>query len=222
MSFSPLPAIFLEDLALIAGRPAVEVGCGDGRFSAVLQTHGVRPWRFDRRAPRRGTIAQVAAEARALPLADGSVALLVAANLLRHLWSARGGEALPEAWHRCLAPDGRLWIFEDEPVSRPPAARHYRDAMTLLARLDPQGRRPLLSLGQFLGRLDAAGRRNGWQHGMAGNEMTIDAPEALAVLLAGEGGDTRAPGARLAAAIRRDGLSYGPYWWARWTREGTA
>ncbi|MHB8079379.1 MAG: class I SAM-dependent methyltransferase, partial [Candidatus Krumholzibacteriia bacterium] len=161
MSFSPLPATFLEDLALIADRPALELGCGDGRFSAVLAAHGARPWRLDRRAPRRGTVADVVADAQALPLPDGSVALLVAANLLRHLWTSRGPLAVPAAWQRCLAPDGRLWIFEDEPVSQPPAARHYREAMTLLARLDP-GRRPPLSLGRFQGPLDDGGRRAGW------------------------------------------------------------
>jgi len=222
MSFSPLPAIFLEDLALIAGRPALEAGCGDGRFSALLAARGARPWRLDRRPPWRGSVADVVADARDLPLADGSIALLVCANLLRHLWSARGPEAVPEGWRRCLAPDGCLWIFEDEPVSSPPAARNYREAMTLLARLDPEGRRPLLSLGGFLARLDDAGLREGWRHGMAVNESRVEDPEALARLLAGRGGGPEAPGVRLAAAIRRDGISYGPFWWARWSREAAA
>jgi SAM-dependent methyltransferase len=222
MSFCPLPAIFLEDLVLTADRPAIEVGCGDGRFSTVLAARGVRPWRLDRIPPRRGTVADAVADVRALPLPDGSVALLVAANLLRHLWPARGSEAVPETWRRCLAPDGRLWIFEDEPVSRPPAARHYRDAMTLLARLDPGGRRPLLTLGRFLARLDAGARREGWRHGMATNEAIVEDPGALTRLLGGQGGGPEAPGVRLAAAIRRDGISYGPFWWARWTGEDLA
>lgn len=221
MSFSPLPATFLEDLALNGDRPALELGCGDGRFSTVLAAQGARPWRLDRLAPRRGTVADVVADACALPVPDGSIGLLVAANLLRHLWATRGPVALPEAWLRGLAPDGRLWIFEDEPVSRPPAARHYRDAMTLLARLDP-GRRPLLSLGRFLTRLDGEGRRAGWQHGMAANATAVEAPESLARLLAGQGGGPEAPGVRLADAIRREGISYGPFWWARWTAEAGA
>jgi hypothetical protein len=129
---------------------------------------------------------------------------------------------VPEAWRRCLAPDGRLWIFEDEPVSRPPAARHYRDAMTLLARLDPGGRRPLLTLGRFLTRLDADVRREGWRHGMATNEAIVADPGALMRLLGGQGGGPEAPGVQLVAAIRRDGISYGPYWWARWTGEDLA
>jgi SAM-dependent methyltransferase len=219
MSFCPLPTIFLDDLAEVSGRPTIELGCGDGRFSALLAARGGRPWRLDRLSPARGTVADVVADARALPLGDGGVALLVAANLLRHLWPSRGSEAVPEGWFRCLAPNGRLWIFEDEPVSRPPAARHYRDAMTLMARLDPGGRRPLLPLGRFLARLDAGDRRAGWRHGMAANETAIEAPEALALLLGGQGGGPEAPGVRLAAAIRRDGISYGPYWWARWTAE---
>jgi len=222
MSFCPLPKIFLDDLTHLADRPAIEVGCGDGRFSSVLAAHGARPWRLDRIPPRRGTIADAVADARALPLRDGSVALLVAANLLRHLWPARGPAAVPEAWRRCLAPDGRLWIFEDEPVSSPPVARHYREAMTLLARLDPGRRRALLPLGRFLARLDAGGRREGWRHGMAANEAVVAAPEALARLVGGQGGGPAAPGPRLAAAIRRDGISYGPYWWARWTGEAQA
>ncbi len=217
MSYTPLPEIFLEDLKRSGPGAGVELGCGEGRFTRLLTAAGARPVCLDRRAAWAGTIADVVADARSLPLREASVSLLVAAGLLRHLWPLPGGLACPTDWIRCLAPGGALWIFEDEPLSHPPAARHFRDAMAFLARVAPDVRRPLLPLATFRRRwrANAPGQ---WRHGCAMNEFAPDDVEVLASLLEGEHGSTDSPGARLAAAIRRDGLSYGHYWWARLER----
>ncbi len=217
MSFSPLPATFLDDLRRSRGRPCCELGCGDGAFSRVLAGLGLTPLRLDRRAPWAGSVADVVADAGALPLRSGSVALLVAANLLRHLWPPRERRPVPDDWCRCLAGDGVLWILEDEPAARPPAARNYRDAMAFLARIDPRGRGPLLPAAVFGARLGGPGATGGWTVGSGPNRLAPERPEALAALLEGEGSHGAGEGARIAAAIRRDGLAYGACWWARWT-----
>lgn len=220
MSFAPLPPIFLDDLRGCAAGPLVELGCGDGVFTAELRAHGASPLCLDRLPPRAGTVAAVVAEAADLPFRDGSVSLLVAANLLRHLGPRPRGEAVPPAWRRCLAPGGRLWIFEDEPVSRPAAARHYRDAARLLARIQPWGRGPLLPNRDFVAHLGAEARSRQWQSGEAVNTTSAREPEALVRLLLGSAGAAGGEAGRLAEAIGRDGLSYGKYWWARWACPG--
>jgi len=235
MSFSPLPRTFLDDLRACRPDRVIEAGCGDGRFSAVLAACGVRPWRLDRRPPARGTVADAAADARELPLADGSCDLLVAANLLRQLWPLAGGAAVPPDWRRCLAAGGKLWIFEDEPSSRPAAARNYRDLQRFLAEVAPESRRPLLPRSRFVGRLGAERRDGRWAWGDAWNETGVDNLEAVLQLLrgtAGRGGGRPAAAAgavgpaavgeaaRLEGSLRRSGLSYGRFWWARWTAGG--
>lgn len=217
MSFSPLPATFLDDLRWARGRTVVELGCGDGRFTAVLRRHGARPVGLDRRRPAAGSAAAVVADARRLPLREGSVALLVAANLLRQLWPLPGRAAVPADWQRCLAPGGRLWVFEDEPTARPASARNYRDLQAFLARLDVWSRRPLLARAEFLRCLGGGPAADRWRCDAAAN---AERPGDLGPLLAGlESGGDEGEGRRLAAAIRRHGLAYGDFWWARWQGE---
>jgi SAM-dependent methyltransferase len=226
MSFSPLPTTLLEELAGRRGEPVVELGCGDGRLSALLEARGCAVWRLDRRPPWHGSAAQVVADAGALPLGEGSVGLLICANLLRHLWPPPGGRVVPDDWRRCLRAGGALFILEDEPRSRPAAVRHYRDLQAFLARVDPGGRRPLLPRQRFEARLARSGERGGWRTGAGRNRYPADR-RAAAALLRGTGTGTRDGGegeaARLARAIARDGLDYGEYWWACWNgAEGTA
>ncbi len=224
MSFSPLPATFLDDLrARARGRGrVVELGCGDGRFTAVLSSAGAAPLRIDRLPPWRGSVADVVADARTLPLADGSCDLVVAANLLRSFWPPPNGAAVPEDWRRCLRPGGALWIFEDEGLARPAAARNYRDLQDFLARIDPWGRRPLLPSARFRARLGAERAGGRWQLGRQRNTTAVGDREAVLRLLRGAGGAAGGEAARLEASILRNGLSYGVFWWARWSVEEAA
>ncbi len=217
MSFFPLPRTFLDDLS---PRPArvVELGCGDGRFTAVLRERGLRPLGLDRRSRRQGSAADVVADAVRLPLPDGGVDLLVAANLLRQVWPPGPSAAVPPGWLRCLRPGGLLYIFEDEPGGRPAAARNYRDLQRFLSLLAPGRRRPLLARARFARRLGAGAA--GWTLGRARNRWPVDAGR-VAAWLDTLGGGPEGEAARLAAAIRDRGLDYGTYWWARYRAEGT-
>ncbi len=190
----------------------VELGCGDGRFSARLRLAGARVVGVDRRGPAHGSTADVVADALRPPLSTGGVDLLVAANLLRHLWSRTGGAAVPRPWRKCLRPGGHLYIFEDEPGDRPVAVDNYRCLQRFLCRLDPGGRGPLLSGHEF----ERRATETGWNRGEMVNRETADS-EAVLAMLDGSDGTATGEAARLAESIRRHGLVYGRYWWARWT-----
>jgi hypothetical protein len=221
MSFTPLPKKFLETLDHVRLGRSVELGCGDGRFCAVLNRHGLRPWRLDRRHPRLGTVADVVADARALPLADASLDLVISANLLRQLWPLPDGRPVPLQWQHSLQDQGRLYIFEDEPLVAPASARNYRDLQLLLARLDPPARRPLLPRAVFARHLGRTSARSGrWHLGRLRNNLWSADVEAVLRWLVMLDPHRRGEAGRLWRAIRKHGLSYGKYWWACWSRDG--
>jgi hypothetical protein len=225
MPFTPLPEIFSADLAacadpVLADSPEIlELGSGDGAFTAVLRGLGVEPLTVDRASAISGARARIRGDALAPPVRR-RFTVVVAANLLRHLWR-EVADSGPVVWRDLVSPGGSLWILEDEPLAAPAAARHYRDLQGLLARLDPAHRGPLLARRRF----DARRRRwawgGAWTAGEAVNLWPAAADQDADWLSAGvtePGGEV----ARLAAAVRRDGLDYGRYWWARWQAEETS
>jgi len=221
MPFTPLPATFVEDLRpfgpLRAGcHEVLELGSGDGLFADLLRREGVEPVTLDRRRRATGAAPVICGDALEPPL-RARFRVVVAANLLRHLWPRVRANG-PRRWRDLVAPDGCLWIFEDEPLANPPAARHYRDLQALLAGLDPRTRGPLLASGEFRRqrcRWDWTGR---WRDGTAVNHWPLSAPRIVEFLSAGlTGADGDA--ARLVAAIGRDGVTCGRYWWSRWQPE---
>lgn len=215
MSFTPLPKIF-TDLCLHAVLPPpriLELGCGDGCFRAVLADHGISCWGLDLVGPEGGTVVDVVGDARDLPVAGGSVDILLVPNLLRHLVPAEPALGFLEGWLEALKPGGFLFIFEDEPVTEPLAAAHYRDLQDFLSRLMPESRGPMLSLESFKARLTDRVPLSRWEFGTARNLQPLDASTVLAFLepVSGDSGEIR----RLQAGIRHDGLTPGDYWWAR-------
>jgi hypothetical protein len=222
MPFSPVPATFIDDLdrlsrqGLLGRRGILELGSGHGAFTAVLRELGHDPVTLDRAGPERGQRPLVVGDVLAPPLRRG-FGIVVAANLLRHVWPAVRSHG-PVVWRDLLADGGCLWILEDEPCARPRAARNYRDLQTLLAELQPGEHGRLLASRTFLAARDRWGWPPAWSGGEAENRWPADV-EAIASMLAS--GDP-APGSavsELLGSIRREGLSYGRYWWARWSGE---
>ncbi len=214
MPFCPLPTTFLDDLKRAGHRGVLELGCGEGGFTRLLREQGATVVALD----RRRAAAALVGDALAPPLRAGSFQMVVAANLLRHLWRRLDPEQGPAVWRDLLAPGGCLYILEDEPARAPRAARNYRDLQGFLARLHDLQRGPLLPCRTF-----AAARRRwrwpgSWQDGMAPNAWPAD-PAAVVALLAGERVEVGGEAARLRRAIERDGLSYGSYWWSCWREE---
>lgn len=123
-----LPAI--ERVAPLAGAHVVEVGAGTGRVTRLLVSRGARVTGFDRSeamlAVARRRLAEVSetgwdlrcADARKLPVADGSADLAIAGWVFGHLrsWNADAwrnaiGEGLDEM-ARAVRPGGALILLE--------------------------------------------------------------------------------------------------------------
>lgn len=216
MPFSPLPATFIDDLHRLAPLGVVELGSGSGLFTELLREQGVEPVTVDRATAAVDVRPTVRGDAIDPPL-RGRFGLVVAANLVRHVWVEirRGG---PTAWQRLLAPAGCLWIFEDEPLDSPPPARHYRDLQTFLAALDPDVRQPLLAARCFREQCHQWAWSGRWRDGSATNNWPTDADQVIAMLDAGNPIPDM-PADHLRTAIAEDGISYGSFWWARWGLE---
>lgn len=216
MPFTPLPETFIADVSGAADLTVLELGSGDGVFTDLLRELGTEPLTLDRASPALGARPRVRGDALRPPLRS-RFAVVVAANLLRHVWREVAAEG-PVAWRQLVAPGGALWILEDEPVSEPAPARHYRDLQDLLSRLDPEGRGPLLTSRRFEARRKTWSWPGLWLSGVAENRWPVDSAGVSAWLAKG----VQRPGGeagRLADGIRRDGLAYGRYWWSRWSEE---
>jgi SAM-dependent methyltransferase len=214
MPFCPLPATFLDDLTRAGDHGVLELGCAEGGFTRIMRERGASVVTLD----RRRSAAAVVGDALAPPLRAGAFPVVVAANLLRHLWRRVDPEQGPRAWRDLVAPGGCLYILEDEPARTPRSVRNYRDLQAFLARLHDLQRGPLLPSDAF-----AAARRRWnwpgrWQDGSAPNTWPADAA-VVSALLAGERLEAGSEADRLRRAIERDGLSYGSYWWSRWSGE---
>lgn len=120
------PLAVIDDLLEVGGRDVVDVGCGDGWLVRALAERGARVLGVDRfESPLAAARArpQVAgeryerADARELPLADGSVDVVVYVNSLHHVPTEGLDAALAEA-RRVLRPGGVLYV--QEPLAEGP------------------------------------------------------------------------------------------------------
>ena len=216
MPFRPLPTSFTDQLSLLDrdADTVPELGSGEGHFMALVEAEGQACVGLDLRHPALGTTCDLVGDARRPPLRPGSVKLLVAANLVRHMVPRhRLGEFVAQ-WRSLLKPGGHLFIFEDEPSQAPPAERNFRDLQAFLAQMMPEARGPLLSLERFRQAIGAQTVPDGWAFGYQRNQETINATEVMRFLSAGEGAASGAV-AKLVRAIGRDGLDPGQFWWAQ-------
>ena len=108
-------------------------------------------------------------------------------------------------------------VFEDAPRGGPGPAGNYGRLQTLLARVAPDRRGPLLGRDVFVQRAAALGLlvTGG---GTWPNTWPLDARAVLAMLARGRP-EPDGEVARLMRANGRDGIACGPAWWARLQRE---
>lgn len=216
MPFCPLPANLTDDLRRSGTAGVLELGSGDGAFTALVRDLGVEPVTLDRAGPAVGVRPTVVGDALSPPFGR-RFGVVVAANLLRQVWPrVRAGG--PRAWRDLVGPDGRLWILEDQPGDGSAAARNYRALQELLARLHPGTRGALLPREEFVRACRRWAWPGTWTRGEWENAWSARADRVVAML---DEGRPRAGGevARLRDAIARDGLAYGRAWWACWQPE---
>jgi hypothetical protein len=110
------------ELLHLAGRAALDIGCGDGKFTRFLARSGARATGLDvnphvlvraRDTARDGglDIAWVEGRAEDLPFADDSFDVVVFSNSLHHVAPAMMNRAIAES-ARVLRPGGELYVME--------------------------------------------------------------------------------------------------------------
>ncbi len=216
MPFHPLPTNFAEELSHLNPNTDVvlELGSGEGHFRALLAAQGHACLGMELRTGGTDVVCEVVGDARRPPLRVGSLSILVAANLVRHLTPRHHLAQWVSRWRGLLKPGGALFIFEDEPSQRTNATRNFRDLQAFLARLMPETRGPLMPLARFRESVVTAEDAAAWTFGRQRNRETISATEVVRFLSGGQGTPT-GPVAGLIRSIGRDGLDPGDFWWAR-------
>jgi len=216
MPFHPVPTIFAEEISRLDPDTdtVLELGSGEGHFRALLADLGHSCLGLERRLPAPGLQCDVVGDARRPPLRAGSLSVLVAANLVRHLTPRHHLAKWVAHWRGLLKPGGALFLFEDEPSQATIGARNFRDLQAFLAQLMPETRGPLLSLARFREMVVAPEETAHWTIGRQRNQETISATEVVRFLSGGQGTPT-GPVAGLIRSIGRDGLDPGEFWWAR-------
>lgn len=216
MAFSPLPTRFTDLLANMEADQStvLELGSGEGHFQSLVQKQGQQCLGLDIRSPSSGAVCDLVGDARRPPIKSGSISLLVAANLVRHLVPRHKLPQYINQWRGMLKPGGSLFIFEDEPSQATRPERNFRDLQAFLAQLMPEARGPLMPLKRFQALVEAEENPGQWQFGTQLNHETIDAGEVVRFLAAGDGVPSGAV-AGLIKSIGRDGLAPGNYWWAQ-------
>jgi len=158
-------------------------------------------------------VADVVGDALYPPVASGSLDLLLAANLVRHLAPVDPTLGFLDRWLALLKSGGSLVIFEDEPGNTPAGVARFGDLQDFLCRLMPESRGPLLPLAEFRTRVFDLGNHTEWEFGLVRNRQTIDVSMVLKML--GPEGEPEGEPGLLMRAIGRDGLDPGNFWWAR-------
>lgn len=214
MPFDPLPEPLSGDRARLARRTGgggLDLGCGDSRLANRLSASGLPVWGLDRMP---GGSASVIAEATRLPVTEGGLDLIVAANLVRHLLAAHPEAGFLEHWWSSLRSGGVLYILEDQPDLSTAPRRNYHDLQVFLAALWGTGRGPLMGDQVLRPVIARALPVADLQWGRLTNRRRPDAGAVLELLDRGTGSGRGEVG-RLRDSIERHGLDYGPYWWLR-------
>ena len=127
----------VKELLELDGRRAVDVGCGEGRFTRALAAQGAEVFGIDiddaalaaaSAAPGGENVTYILGRAEDLPFEDASIDVVVFSNSLHHIYHIDAdnmAQALGEA-ARVLKPDGKLCVIE------PLAEGSYFEAMRLV------------------------------------------------------------------------------------------
>jgi SAM-dependent methyltransferase len=142
----PAYAAAVAEAGLAAGGTAIDVGCGTGRAvpalreavgpSGTVVAIDLTPEMLEQARPRcnAARAARVLADARRLPLGDGSADAIFAAGLVTHLPDPAAGFA---ELARVTRPGGRLVLFHPSGRAAPPAGNARREHRPSLLQHEP-------------------------------------------------------------------------------------
>jgi SAM-dependent methyltransferase len=210
MSFWPLARRITEELQVAQARgPLLEIGAGDGSFSARLSSLGLSLHLLDRAyPPAPAGFSALAADATQLPFKDKSLQAVVMANLLRQLRVREARQTLREV-QRCLVEGGRVLVLEDHPKGRGKAEKNYRCALTLLAEAQVDRAAATVSPEQVRSLFRPSFGLPQWE-AIEENEEEVRAPRAPLEWLFRSGHSPREVEA-LAHSVQEHGMRYGRY-----------
>ena len=215
MSFSPIPTTLKTDLAGLGTGVVLDLGCGDGRWTTSLRQHAPSVIALDK-SQALAPAAEVVGDVISPPVQPHSCALVMAANLLRHLPNPHSALTL---WRSLLVPGGILWVFEDEPAADGEPGVLYRDLQQYLKKLNPRGRGALWPQVRFESMIV---NEPGWLLDSFTNEEQLQDKASLLLMLDQMVAHGDAEAARLATGLRQGPFSYGRTWCARWTERAGA
>ena len=134
-------------------------------------------------------------------------------NLWRHL---KNRLELLDYWQYFLSDSGVIFILEDDTKSCNFAESNYQELQSLLCKIGPTWRGELISLSDGVDSILSTAKEDSlWCFGSAKNSFQVKSLEKLLAML----NNLPDKPNRLIDSIKEHGLSYGHYWWARYSRE---
>jgi len=212
MAFTPLPGVLVNDFSKNSNAVVVELGSGNSLFSEVVKAY-TQVIQLDLVPTYNSEFTQVKADVAEIPFRRASVDILLVPNLWRHLNSRL---ELLDYWQYFLSDSGVMYILEDDTESCNKAESNYQELQSLLCKIGPTWRGELIPFSEGVDSIMSAAKEELlWCFGSSKNSYQVNSLEKLLVMLSSLPDKPN----RLIDSIKKHGISYGQYWWARHSKE---
>ncbi|WP_225027292.1 class I SAM-dependent methyltransferase [Xinfangfangia pollutisoli] len=175
-------ALLSRHLGPAEGRQALDLGCGTGEITLLLQALGFATTGLDMtpqmldcaRAKARGLpVRFIEADAALTMLPDASTDVIVARYLF---WTLTDPAAALADWHRILRPGGTLLLIDGDHVTPPPLAR-LGPLMDRLLGKDPTAAHGLVTQAQWRAHAGIVARLP-FRDGLRAQDLTVQLEKA--------------------------------------------
>ncbi len=212
MAFIPLPGVLVNDFLKNPNAVVVELGSGNSFFSEVVKAY-TQIIQLDLAPSCNSNFTQVKADAAEIPFRKASVDIMLVPNLWRHL---KCRLKLLDYWQYFLSDSGAIYILEDDTESSNIAESNYQELQSLFCRIGPTWRGELISFSDGVDSILSTAKEDSlWCFGSAKNSYQVNSLEKLLAMLSNLPDTPN----QLIDSIKEHGLSYGHYWWARYSKE---
>lgn len=212
MSFLPLPGILKSDIDSNVDGTIIELGSGNSFFTDIV-SQTCKVIQLDLSPHIQSNYLSIKADALMVPLREKSIDIILVPNLWRHISNK---ESAISYWLQYLNNSGVLYLFEDDVIAHSIAEQNYLAVQSLLAKLSPIPRGKLLSSQDGISFLTSKfSNPLAWSFGVQKNEYPVKSIESIIDMI------SLLPGSHkgLMESIANHGISYGRYWWARYSLE---